>query len=168
VRSDIDLRLQAPVRVSAGRPIDVLAAVRDGRGPVSGLKVAAAVAAPRRPIGDVLLDHADQLRKVRLPAGYKADGKPDKGRLALARLVLLRDRLVATSGDDILAPVVTSLSMSAPSTRLPGTGPDVRVPVTRPVTGRRVGVGATAGPEAGGPATASPTVRHRPPRMAGA
>jgi subtilisin family serine protease/Mg-chelatase subunit ChlD len=154
VRSDIDLRLQAPVRVSAGRPIDVLAAVRDGRGPVSGLKVAAAVAAPRRPIGDVLLDHADQLRKVRLPAGYKADGKPDKGRLALARLVLLRDRLVATTGDDILAPVVTSLSMSAPSTRLPGTGPDVRVPVTRPVTGRRVGVGAAAGPAAGGAATA--------------
>ena len=115
VRSDIGLRLDVPHRVSVGQPIDVLAAVRDGRGPVAGLKVAATVAAPPASIDDLLCTYAGQLAKIRLPAGLRRDSKPDKARLALARLVLLRDRLHARTGHDILAPVAASLTMSAPA-----------------------------------------------------
>ncbi|MFP5319996.1 MAG: S8 family serine peptidase [Acidimicrobiia bacterium] len=129
VRSGIGLRLDAPYRVVAGKPILLRASVRDGKGLVSGPKVIATVSSPRQPIADVLRDHAAGLAGIRLPDALRRDGKPDKERLAVARLVLLRDKVLAETGKDILAPASTRLPLSASGPPQPRRASPARTPV---------------------------------------
>ncbi len=114
VRSPLRLELAAPVFVGAGQPIDVKAVVSDAKGPLSRVKARATVTTPP-PYSDLLRKYADQLRGVKLPD--VADGKPDKQRLALTRLVLLRNELLAQTGEDILASRVVGMPIGHGSGR---------------------------------------------------
>jgi hypothetical protein len=145
VHSDIGLRLDALYRASVGQPLDLRAGMQHGREPVIGVKFAATVARPRRSVDDLLHAYADQLRRISLADDVK-DGAPDRTRRSLAKLVLLRDRLRAETGDDILAPLVTRLNMSTPADRFPS---DVPMLLSRPrdvvlAQGGATGIGGSA------------------------
>ncbi|WP_256840721.1 S8 family serine peptidase [Ornithinimicrobium cryptoxanthini] len=110
VRSPLRLEVDAPHFVGVGQPIGVLAVVRDGKEPLSGVKVRTTVTPP--PPYKVLLDKfARQLRAVRLPD--VVDGRPHRLRDDLTRLSLLRDELLAKKGEDILASSQVSVPMDA-------------------------------------------------------
>ncbi len=114
VRSPLRLEVDAPVFVGIGQPIDVKAVVSDAKGPLSRVKARGTVTTPP-PYSDLLRKYAEQLRGVRLPD--VADGKPDKQRLALTRLVLLRNELLAKTGEDILASPVAGMPIGHGSGR---------------------------------------------------
>lgn len=153
VRSPLRLEVNAPHFVGVGQPIGVRAVVRDGKEPLSGVKVRTTVTPP--PPYKILLDRfAKQLRGVRLPD--VVDGRPQRLRDDLTRLSLLRDQLRAKEGEDILAASPVSVPMDAsgrlgarellgpldPRTRLlvhntvarprPSTDPLVVTPAVRP------------------------------------
>ncbi|PPK84299.1 von Willebrand factor type A domain-containing protein [Neolewinella xylanilytica] len=113
VRSGVGLQLEAPKRVYAGRPIDLRLSVTDGKGPVSGVKVQATVAAPRYRTDELIRKVADRLDKVKLPDTVRKDFGDNPRRYDLARLVLYRDQLRAESGTDFLAPSITRLEMGS-------------------------------------------------------
>jgi subtilisin family serine protease/Mg-chelatase subunit ChlD len=112
VRSPLALSLQVPSLVFPGQPIDVTAVVSDRKGPLQGVKVRATVSAPRASIGDLVTKYASRLSRIKLPPALRRDGAPDKARVRLAQLVLLRDKLVADGDQDILAPVVHDIAIS--------------------------------------------------------
>ncbi len=143
VRSDISLRLDASSRVVVGQPIAVRATVRDGKGLVLGANVAATVAYPPRSVDDLRRAYAKQLAGIKLPDALRHDGKPDKKRLEVARLVLLRDQLRAETGEDILAPATARVTMSAQGGRFPLPVPDFPTRFSPPVVSRRTGAAAS-------------------------
>ena len=106
VRSPIELRLDAPTIVAVGQPIDIRASVTHRRGPLDGVRIRTRVSAPRASIDDYLRKYGPELSRIRIPPALRADGKPDKARLQVAQLVLLRDSIRQQTGEDILAPVV--------------------------------------------------------------
>ena len=125
VRSPLALSLQVPSLVFPGQPIDVTAVVSDPRGPLQGVKVRAKVSAPRASIDDLVAKYSSRISRIKIPPPLRGDGAPDKARLRLAQLVLLRAKLAADSGEDILAPVVHELAIAtqaiaSPSGRLSG------------------------------------------------
>jgi len=100
-----------------GQPIDIRASVTHRRGPLDGVKVRTRVSAPRAAIDDYLRKYGAQLSRIRIPPDLRADGKPDKARLQVAQLVLLRDSIRQQSGEDILAPVVHDVVLGEASPR---------------------------------------------------
>ncbi|HVM06405.1 MAG TPA: S8 family serine peptidase [Acidimicrobiales bacterium] len=122
VRSPLKLVLDVPTLVRVGDVIGVKTSVGDRRGGIDGAKVRAAVAAPVASSADLIDKYRGRLSRIKLPRDFVADGKPDKARMHLAQLVLLRDQLVAAKGDDILAPRIDELALGATTlkpTRLP-------------------------------------------------
>ncbi len=115
VRSPLALSLRVPSLVLPGQPIDVTAVVADRKGPVQGVKVRATVSAPRASVDDFIAKYASRLARIKVPPALRGDGAPDKARIRLAQLVLLRDKLVADGDADILAPVVHDLAMAPPA-----------------------------------------------------
>lgn len=117
VRSPLALQLHVPTLVRVGDVIGVTASVGDHRGGIDGVKVRATVAAPVASGADLIDKYRRRLSRLRLPRDFHADGKPDKARTQLARLVLLRDKLLADTGDDILAPRIDDLALGAATLR---------------------------------------------------
>ena len=115
VRSDINLLFGAPSRILVGQPLNLRAAVTDKKGAVNGLQVTATALSPAQRVDDLLREYGRQLVTVDLPHTILKDGEPDDRRLALARLVLLRDQLRKKTGKDILAPRVAKVSMGSKS-----------------------------------------------------
>jgi hypothetical protein len=113
VRSPLTLQLDVPTFVRVGEVIGVKTSLGDGRGGIDGVKVSATVAAPAASNADLIDKYGDKLSRIQLPRGFLADGKPDKARAQLAQLVLLRNKLVAETGDDILAPRIDKLALDA-------------------------------------------------------
>ena len=107
------LQLDVPTLVRVGDVIGVKTSVGDRRGGIDGVKVRATVAAPVASSADLIDKYRDRLSRIKLPWNFFADGKPDKARAHLAQLVLLRDELVADTGDDILAPRIDDLALGA-------------------------------------------------------
>jgi hypothetical protein len=112
VRSPLTLQLDVPTLVRVGDVIGVKASVGDRRGGIDG-KARTTVAAPVASSADLIDKYRGRLSRIKLPRDFLADGKRDKARADLARLVLLRDRLVADTGDDILAPRIDDLTLGA-------------------------------------------------------
>ncbi len=106
VRSSINLRLDAPALVGVGMPIDIRARATDGRVPLDGVKITAKVLAPRASLDDYIRKYDNQISGIKIPKALTKDGKPDKMRLQIARLVLLRNKLKQKTGEDILSSVV--------------------------------------------------------------
>ena len=119
VRSPVTLRLDLPSLVHAGGVVGVRAAVGDTRGGLDGVRVRATVAAPVASSDVFVEKYRERLSRIELPRDFHADGGPDKGRIALAQLVLLRDRLREETGEDILAPRIDQLALG-PTTLKPG------------------------------------------------
>jgi subtilisin family serine protease/Mg-chelatase subunit ChlD len=119
VRSPLKLHLAVPTLVGLGDVIDVKASVADRRGGIDGVRVRATVAAPDLSTADLLDKYRGRLSRIKLPDDFLADGKPDKTRARLAQLVLLRDRLFADTGEDILAPRIDDLALGAATFRPP-------------------------------------------------
>jgi subtilisin family serine protease len=113
VRSPLRLQLDVPTVVHVGDVIGVKTSVGDRRGGIDGVKVKATVAAPVASTADLIAKYRGKLSRLKLPRDFLADGNPDKARAHLAQLVLLRDKLLADSGDDILAPRVDDLVLGA-------------------------------------------------------
>lgn len=113
VRSPLKLQLDVPTRVYVGEPISVTAVVGDRRGGLEGFKARAAVAAPVASSGDLIDKYRGKLARMKLPRDFLADGKPDKARMHLAQLALLRAKLLADTGEDILAPRIDDLALGA-------------------------------------------------------
>lgn len=111
VRSPLTLQLDVPTLVRVGDVIGVKTSIGDARGGVDGVKARTTVAAPVASSVDLVDKHRAKLSRIKLPRGVLADGKRDKARADLARLVLLRDRLVADGRADILAPRIDSLAL---------------------------------------------------------
>jgi subtilisin family serine protease/Mg-chelatase subunit ChlD len=117
VRSPLTLRLDVPTLVRVGDVIGVMTSVGDPHGGIDGVRVRTSVAAPVASSADLIAKYRDRLRRIKLPRDFLADGKPDKARSHLAQLVLLRDELVADTGDDILAPRIDDLALGATTLR---------------------------------------------------
>ena len=113
VRSPLTLQLDVPTLVGVGDVIGVKTSVGDRRGGIYGVKVRTTVAAPVASSADLIDKYRDRLSRIKLPRDFLADGKPDKARAQLAKLVLLRDELVADKGHDILAPRIDDLALGA-------------------------------------------------------
>lgn len=113
VRSALTLQLDVPTLARVGDVIGVKTSVGDRRGGIDGVKVRTTVAAPVASSADLIDKYRDSLSRIKVPRDFLADGKPDKARARLAQLVLLRDRLVADTGDDILAPRIDDLALGA-------------------------------------------------------
>jgi hypothetical protein len=113
VRSELDLRFEAPYRVPVGTAIDLGVGVLNGKEPIPGVKVSTTVHSPRYPKDQLLDKYADQLRRIKLPDFLQAEADPDRRQLALARLVLLRNQMVAEKGEDLLAPRKSSLRLGS-------------------------------------------------------
>ncbi len=113
VRSPLALRLEVPTLVRVGDVIGVKTSVGDRRGGIDGVKVRTTVAAPAAASADLIDRYRDRLSRIKLPRDYLTDGKPDTARAHLAALVLLRDELLADTGDDILAPRIDRLALGA-------------------------------------------------------
>ena len=113
VRSPLTLQLDVSTLVRVGEVIGVKTSVGDRRGGIDGVKVRTTVAAPVASSADLIDTYRDRLSRIKLPRAFLADGKPDKARAHLAQLVLLRDELVADTGDDILAPRIDHLVLGA-------------------------------------------------------
>jgi subtilisin family serine protease len=111
VRSTVGLRVHAPTLVAAGQPIDIRARVTDGRGLLDGVKIRTRVSAPRASVDDYIRKYGSQISRIKIPSALRTDGKPDKARLQVARLVLLRDKLKQKTGEDILASVVQNVAL---------------------------------------------------------
>jgi subtilisin family serine protease len=113
VRSPLTLQLDVPTLVRVGDVIGVKTSVGDRRGGIDSVKVRTTVAAPVASSADLIDKYRDRLSRIKLPRDFLADGKPDKARAHLAKLVLLRDELVADKGHDILAPRMDDLALGA-------------------------------------------------------
>lgn len=113
VRSPLALQLDLPTLVRIGDVVDVQASVGDRLGAIDGVKVRTTMAAPVASNADLVDKYRDRLRSIKLPRDFLADGEPDRARADLAQLVLLRDELVAETGDDILAPRIDDLALGA-------------------------------------------------------
>ncbi len=113
VRSPLTLQLDVPTFVRVGEVIGVKTSVSDSRGGIDGVKVSGTVAAPIASSADLIDKHGDMLSRIQVPKSFLADGKPDKARAQLAQLVLLRNKLVAQTGNDILAPRIDKLVLDA-------------------------------------------------------
>jgi hypothetical protein len=109
VRSPLHLKVSAPTFAGLGQKIDVHAVVGDVKGSLTGIKMHARVTQPA-PYADLLHRYADKLDGVRMPD--VVDGTPDKRRVAMTKLVLLRNQLLAEGGEDILASPVVGMPMS--------------------------------------------------------
>lgn len=125
VRSPLALSLQVPSLVLPGQPIDVTAVVSDRKGPLQGVKVRATVSAPRASVDDLVTKYASRLSRIKIPPALRGDGAPDKARVRLAQLVMLRDKLVSDGDEDILAPVeydlaIATQALASPRDRLSG------------------------------------------------
>ncbi|RMB61618.1 S8 family serine peptidase [Tessaracoccus antarcticus] len=153
VRSPLTLQLDVPTLVRAGDVIDVKATVGDRRGGIDGIRARASITSPVAPIADVLDTYRDQFSRITLPRDFRSDGKPEVGRAELARLVLLRDQLMATTGEDILAPRNESLTLGGTTLR-PARPTRLDATPSRPVS-RFDGLSATGGGE-GSVATVHP------------
>jgi hypothetical protein len=94
-----------------GQPIDIRARVTDGRGLLDGFKIRTRVSVPRASVDKYIRKYGSQISNIKIPQALKTDGKPDKVRLQIARLVLLRDKLKQKTGEDILASVVHKVAM---------------------------------------------------------
>ena len=157
VRSALGLSVRLPTLVSPGQPIDATMVVSDRRGPVQGVKVRATVSAPRAPMDDLVKKYARQLSQLKLDRAVLRDGAGDDARVRLQKLVLLRDKMLASTGEDILAPIVHDLGVSssppAPSRDRPG-GPAPFGPihgVAEPETATMTAADAGTGDGAAGP-----------------
>jgi hypothetical protein len=117
VRSDLDLQFDAPFRARPGGAINLRIGVRDGKELVKGIKVDTTVRSPRYSTDQLLEKYADQLSRIKLPDFLRAEADPDRRQLALARLVLLRNQLVAKGGDDPFAPRSGKLRMGTYSSK---------------------------------------------------
>jgi hypothetical protein len=113
VRSPLTLNLDVPTLVRVGDVIGVKTSIGDRRGGIDGVKVRTTVAAPVASSADLIDKYRDKLSRIKLPRKFLADGKPDSARVHLAKLVLLRDELVAEEGHDILAPRIDDLALGA-------------------------------------------------------
>lgn len=113
VRSPLKLQLDVPTLVGVGDVIGVKTSVRDRRGAIDGVKVKTAVAAPVASSTDLISKYRSRLSRIKLPRDFLADGQLDKARANLAQLVLLRDALMADTGEDILAPRIDDLALGA-------------------------------------------------------
>jgi len=113
VRSSVGLLIDVPTCVTVGEPIDIRAGVTDGRGLLDGIKIRTRVSAPRASVVDYIRKYGSQISRIKIPSVLRTDGKPDKMRLQLARLVLLRDKLKQKTGEDILAPSVHDVALGA-------------------------------------------------------
>ena len=111
VRSSIGLRVDAPTLVAVSQPIEIFASVADGRSLLDGIKIRTRVSAPRASIDNYIRKYGSQISRIKIPSALRSDGKPDKERLQLARLVLLRDKLKQKTGEDILASVVHDVTL---------------------------------------------------------
>jgi hypothetical protein len=69
------------------------------------------VSAPRASVDDYIRKYGRQISHIKIPSALLTDGKPDKVRHQLARLVLLRDTLKQKNGQDILASVVHDIAL---------------------------------------------------------
>jgi subtilisin family serine protease len=110
-RSPLTLQLDVPTLVHVGDVISVKTSVGDRRGGINGVKVRATVSAPVASSADFIDKYRERLSRIKLPRDFLADGAPDKARAQLAQLVLLRDELLADTGDDILAPRIDDLAL---------------------------------------------------------
>lgn len=111
VRSSVGLRVDAPTLVTVGQPIDIRARVTIGHSLLDGVKIRTRVSAPRASVDDYIRKYGSEISRIKVPSALHADGKPDKARLQLARLVLLRDKLKQETGEDILASVVHDVAL---------------------------------------------------------
>lgn len=126
VRSPISLTTAADPRVALGEPMRVKATVADARGPLDGVRAVAVVTSPQQGVDDARRRWADALAKVQVPRDALADGGKDPDRLALVQLTLLRDQLLAETGQDILPRVSRTVALGPDA---PGTYPVVPYPV---------------------------------------
>lgn len=113
VRSELGLLLRVPTLVSRGQPIDATAVVSDRRGPLNGVKVRASVSVPRAPVADLVKQYQKRFSRLAIDKAVARDVGRDEPRLRLMQLVMLRDKLVAAAGEDILAPVIHDLTLNS-------------------------------------------------------
>ena len=111
VRSPVGLRVDVPTLIAVGEPIDIRASVTDRRILLDGVKIRTRVSAPPASVDEYLRKYANQISGIKIPPALRADGKPDKARLQLTRLVLLRNKLRQETGEDILASVVHNVAL---------------------------------------------------------
>jgi hypothetical protein len=111
VRSTVGLRIDVPVFVAQGEPLDIRARVINGRKPIDGVKMLAQVSALPTSNDDYFRKFEKQLKEIKIPDALNADGQPDKIRLQTARLVLLRDQIRSKTGEDILARTIHHVAM---------------------------------------------------------
>ena len=119
VRSPLTLDLDVPTLVRVGDVIAVKASIGDGRGGIDGIKARTTIAAPAVFTADVIDKYRDKLSQIKVPRDFLSDGKPGKDRVDLARLVLLRDQLLAETGKDILAPRIDGLTLGGTTLKPP-------------------------------------------------
>lgn len=149
VRSPLKLDLDVPTLVRVGDRISVKTSVSDHRGGIDGVKVRARIAAPALSRSDLIDKYRDQLSRIKPPRNFLSDGKPDKAHTHLAQLVLLRDKLLADTGEDILAPRIDDLVLGATTVKPARLAP---FGATRLVHGGRLeGAAVTTGPTAVSP-----------------
>jgi len=111
VRSPVSLRVEAPGFVRVGEPIDIRASLTDGRELLDGVRIRTRISAPAASTADYIRKYHNRLSEIRIPRALRSDGDPDQGRLDLARLVLLRDKIRKDTGEDILAPVIRTITL---------------------------------------------------------
>lgn len=111
VRSSVGLRVELPTLVVPGDSIDIRASVTNGRTLLAGVRMRTSVSALPATMEDYIRKYVRQLSRIKIPKAFSSDGKPDKIRLQIARLVLLRDQTRQKTGKDILAPVVHDVAM---------------------------------------------------------
>ena len=155
VRSPLMLQLDVPTLVRVGEVIGVKTSVGDRRGGIDGVKARTSVAAPVASSRDLIDKHRDRLSRIELPRDFLADGTPDKARTRLAQLVLLRDELMAETGEDILAQRIDDLALGATTFKPPRLA---QVGTRRPglaggVEASTVAVGGVRGDVVGGGST---------------
>lgn len=102
VRSDIQLELATPRRLTVGQKAAFTAVVTDARRPVSGVRMTAAVSAPSASLRTLVEKHQRQLDRVKVPDELVRDGQLTPDRIDAVKLQLLRDALLASGGHDIM------------------------------------------------------------------
>lgn len=111
VRSPLRLQIDVPTLLRVGDVLEVKASVGDRRGGLDGIKAQTSITSPAAPDRTFIDKYREKLSGIKVPRGFHADGKPDKDHELLARLVLLRDQLLAETGKDILAPRIDALTL---------------------------------------------------------